>query len=182
MGKIILIGVAFAICFWIISLFKSTPKTSESKLKIPRKKPVIQMLNREADWQEDGWHTYIAGLHHHVSKYDIGGFTGWVENDHGNTYDSNAMGVFNSFGKLLGYIPAKELSDYRAWCDAKPQPCVGFVFVEDGQIRGKVKILRPCNEEFLQKGFSSYLQWVNDNFGSEYLPKSMNMTFNTEEQ
>ena len=138
------------------------------------------MLNREGDTQDDEWHTYIAGVSYHISKYDIGGFTGWIENDNTNAYDAKAMGVYNSFGKLLGYIPAKELLDYRLWCDSKPQPCIGFVYIEDGQYIGRVKILRPCNEDFLQTEFSRYLQWVNDNYGKEYLPKSMSMNFDIE--
>lgn len=97
------------------------------------------MLNREGDTQDDEWHTYIAGVSYHISKYDIGGFTGWIENDINNAHDSKAMGIYNSFGKLLGYIPAKELLDYRLWCDSKPQPCIGFVYIEDGQYRGRVK-------------------------------------------
>lgn len=135
------------------------------------------MLNRDGDIQNDEWLTYIAGVKHHISKYDIGGFSGWVANDSANTYDRSAMGVYNSFGKLLGYIPANELNDYREWCGAQPQPCVGFIFTENGHPRGRVKILRPCNKEFLQTEFSRYLQWVNDNYGNKFLPKSMSMQF-----
>lgn len=144
-----------------------------------RNKPAIKMLNREGDPGKDEWHTYIAGVAHYISQHDIGGFSGFVVTDHNNKYDSNAMGIYNSFGKLLGYIPAKELSDYREWCEGKAQPCVGFIFIEDNQIRGRVKILHPCNKEFMQTEFSRYLQWVNDNYGSEYLPKSMTMDFET---
>ncbi len=130
--------------------------------------------------QEDEWHTYIAGLPHHISKYDIGGFAGWVEADYFNKFDPDAVGVYNSFGKLLGYIPAKEALGYKQWCDAQPHPCVGFIFVEDDQLRGRVKILRPCNEEFLKEEFTRYLQWVKNNYGEEYLPKSMSMQFDVE--
>ena len=139
------------------------------------------MLNREGDMQEDERHTYIAGLYYHVSKYDIGGFTGWVAHDTDNTHDRRARGVYNSFGKLLGYIPAKELDDFLAWCDSKPVPCVGFIYTDNGEIRGRVKMLLPCNAEFLQTGFSNYLQWVCDNYGAEYLPKSMSMQIDIEQ-
>ena len=138
------------------------------------------MLNREGDMQQDEWHTYIAGLPHHASKYDIGGFTGWVAHDKDNAYDRRARGVYNSFGKVLGYIPAKELDDFIDWCDGKPVPCVGFIYAENGEMRGRVKMLLPCNEDFLQSGFSYYLQWVNRNYGREYLPKSMSMNFDIE--
>ena len=177
-------------CFMAASLAKTN--TSSDGLEVAnlkekknsgrglKKKPAIIMLNRDGDLHEDEWHTYIAGLTHHISKYDIGGFTGWVEVDNLNKLDPNAMGIYNSFGKLLGYIPAKELLDYREWCEARPLPCVGFIFVEDGTARGRVKILRPCNEFFLEKEFSRYLQWVKNNYGDEYLPKSMAMHFDVE--
>lgn len=169
------------VCLCVIAKIKLFPSNKQSigEVKKLKKKPKIVILNREGDIQEDEWYTYIAGLPYHASKYDIGGFTGWVENDLNNAHDSKAMGVYSSFGKLLGYIPAKELSDYRHWSDGLPMPCVGFIYIEDGQYRGRVKILRPCNEEFLQTEFSRYLQWVKDNYGAEYLPKSMSMQFET---
>lgn len=138
------------------------------------------MLGREGDTHNDEWHTYIAGVFYHTSKYDVGGFTGWVENDNSNTKDKRAMGIYNSFGKLLGYIPARELTEYRSWSGIAPLPCVGFVAIEDGQTHGRVKILRPCNEDFLQTEFSRYLQWVNDNYGKKYLPQRMSMRFDIE--
>ena len=181
MVKIFLLSVAAIICFVVASLIR-TPKhlKQDSKPNRLKKKPIIKMLNRDGDIHDDEWHTYIAGAQHHISKYDIGGFSGWVEADYDNKYDRNAMGVYNSFGKLLGYIPAKEVSDYCAWCDAQPQPCVGFIFVEDGEMRGRVKILRPCNEDFLKNEFTRYLQWVKDNYGDQYLPKNMSMDFEVE--
>ena len=180
MGTVILIAVVIIVCSFFIGAIISSKTANDENPEGSGEKPVIRMLNREGDPQEDEWHTYIAGLPHYVSKYDIGGFTGWVENDFGNRHDPKAMGVYNSDGKLLGYIPAKELADYRDWCDAMPQPCVGFIFVKDGELRGRVKILRPCNKEFLANHFGYYLQWVRDNYGPEYLPKSLTINFVTE--
>lgn len=165
---------------WLIYLKRQSqrePETSEHRGL--RKKPVIKLLDRDGDPVEDEWHTYIAGISYHASKYDIGGFTGWIENDIYNTNDSRAMGVYNSFGKLLGYIPAKELEDYREWCHSAPQPCMGFVYIEEGQFRGRVKILRPCNVEFLRVEFNNYAQWVYDHRGREYIPSSP-LQFDTE--
>lgn len=171
-----------AVCLLVIVKIKLFPskKQAPDEIKKLKLKPAIKMLNREGDASEDEWHTYIAGLPHHASQYDIGGFSGWVENDSENKHDPMAMGVYNSFGKLLGYIPAKELSDYRDWCDGLPQPCMGFIYVEDGQMRGRIKMLRPCNEEFLKTEFSRYAQWVYDNYGKSFLPDSLTMQFKTE--
>ena len=177
--KVIILAIIAIFCFWCASLIK--PAKNKKSPQRQKTKPVIQMLNREGDMQEDERHTYIAGLHYHVSKYDIGGFTGWVAHDTDNTHDRRARGVYNSFGKLLGYIPARELDDFIAWCDSKPVPCVGFIYTDNGEIRGRVKMLLPCNAEFLQTGFSNYLQWVCDNYGAEYLPKSMSMQIDIEQ-
>lgn len=178
---IVLIILGLIILFALVPSKSDKSGNTEKRENRPIKSPPsIRMLNREGDVREDEWHTYIAGLPYRASKYDIGGFMGWVEPDYGNSHDRNAMGVYNSFGKLLGYIPARELLDYRVWCDAKPQPCVGFIFVEEGQMRGRVKILRPCNQEFLKEEFSRYLQWVENNYGIEYLPKNGPIHFNIE--
>ncbi len=138
------------------------------------------MLNREGVPHEDEWYTYIAGVGHHVSASNVGGFTGWVANDADNKHDHNAMGVYNETGKLLGYIAAKELDDYRDWCEAQPEPCVGIIYIEDGQLRGRVKVIKPCNEEFLSLRFGKYLQWVKDTYGSAYLPKKLSMDMDIE--
>lgn len=182
-GFWIVIIIVIVLVWAVVSTAKAESGSNSSKQNSFKKKPVLKMLNREGDLHEDEWHTYIAGVKYHAYKYDIGGFYGWVGPDKDNLHDNKAMGIYASFdskGKLLGYIPAKELSDYREWCDAQPQPCVGFIFVEDGEMRGRVKILRPCSEEFLEKEFSRYLQWFKDNFGTKYVPKSKNMQFEIE--
>lgn len=152
----------------------SIPQSSDSSLrKILDIEPKITMLNREGDIYADEWHTYIAGLPYRASFEDIGGFFGWVVNDITNTHDSNAMGVYNSSLELLGYIPEKKLSSYRKWCNGDPEPCVGFIYLKDGDLRGYVKIIKPCNSEFIEKEYRRYFQWVAENFGTEYVPDGM---------
>lgn len=136
MFKIILLVIIAVVCFWVASLIGASKTKKASKSNGIKKGPAIRMINRDGDTHDDEWHTYIAGLSHHISKHDIGGFAGWIENDLNNAHDSKAMGVYNSFGKLLGYIPAKELPDYRHWSDGLPMPSVGFIYIEDGQYRG----------------------------------------------
>lgn len=185
---IVILVIIFALSMFVLSRKAMRANRREHKASptpfdsvedfVKMKNPPIQMLNREGDPQEDEWHTYIAGVHHHVSAFSVGGFTGWVANDANNKYDSKAMGIYNDKGKLLGFIPASELAEYRDWCDAKPQPCVGFIYLDDGKIYGRVKILRPCNKDFISTEFGRYLSWVKSNYGPEYLPKSQGITFN----
>ena len=180
MENIILCLIIGVVCLLLAGQIKPFKGQNIAAPTVLKSKPPFKMLNREGSPHADEWHTYIAGLRYHASVHDIGGFTGWVENDLGNAHDSKAMGIYNSSGKLLGYIPARELADYRLWCLGYPVPCVGFVFVEDGQYRGRVKILLPCNKDFLQTEFTRYLQWVKDNYGNDHLPKSLSMNFDIE--
>lgn len=164
----------------IVILIAAVPKNKETDSQhTPKPKPALRMLDREGDPDEDEWFTYIAGVPHHATKYQIGGFCGWVAHEEGNKYDPYAMGVYNSKGKLLGYIPAKDVKQYRAWCDAEPQPCVGFIYEEDGQLRGRVKVLRPCNAEFLQTEFQRFVNWINNNYGRAYVPDLSGIQFET---
>lgn len=187
MGYIFIIFVVTVVIFTILKQNekskgdkdKQTPPTSV-KPKVP--KPQIKILNRDGDSYEDEYHTYIAGVNHHASKYDIGGFCGWITNDFTNDYNPKAMGIYNSFGKLLGYIPEKELKDYLRWCRNEPTPCVGFIFIEDGMLCGRVKTLLPCNKDFMETEFTKYLQWVRDNYGSSFIPKTMTIEFQTNDE
>lgn len=161
--------ITLGITAFIIWCF-ATPKqpAAVTTAKKPTR-PEIPYLGVEGDIWEDEYHTYIAGINHHASKYDIGGFRGYVMRDPNNTHDKNAMGVYSRF-KLLGYIPASELEDYIDWCEGKPTPCAGFVYVEDGQYRGRVKILKPCSEDFVNTEFKRYSDWVRENYGEKYAP------------
>lgn len=167
-------ALAFFVCVaavWIYSMVKDavdqgviyrTPKQSG--------RPAITMLNRKGESWADEYQTYIAGVPYHASRRDIGGFSGYVANDAGNTHDRNAMGVYNSDGKLLGFVPARELRDYRDWCGASTVPCIGFIHVEDGQLCGRVKMALPCNQDFVNDVFSRYRDWIRKNHGERYVP------------
>ena len=151
------------------------------KVKRPNNRPVMKLLNRSGQPFIDEQYICIAGLKYHTSPSDMGWFSGWIDADVGNPVDSRARGVFNSKGKLLGFVPAKELDDYIAWSGGKPMPCVGFIFEEEGQIRGRAKVVKPCNPAFLQDQFSRFSQWVVDNYGIEYAPKSIEIEFDVDD-
>lgn len=177
--------IGYSIVGWLILtvimfIFEKL-SSSKNKNEIKRLPPdtSIRMLNREGDPDEDEWHTYIAGVkHRNLSGNDIGGFCGYVVNDSENTYDSKAMGVYS--GKLLGYIPASELGEYREWCNGEPMPCVGYIYKEKGEWRGRVKILRPCNADFIREEFTRFISWVENNYGPSFVPKEIKWEFDSE--
>lgn len=171
--------VGFIIFIIIGSVAQNSEQKNKSNTRVtptPRKpKPALLMLDREGDAHDDEWFTYIAGVPHHITKNEIGSFLGWVQHDQDNKYDPYAMGVYDYKGKLIGYIPAKEVKEYRAWCDARPQPCAGFTYIENGQLRGRVKAVRPCNPEFIQNELQRFLDWAHDHYG--YVPKTAGIEF-----
>ncbi len=177
MTWIIVVICVVVFLFAISGNSKENKKTTTIKLRKPEL--IIKMLNREGDLHEDEWHTYIAGVPHHAFKSDVGGFCGYVANDPNNSYDKNAVAVYSKL-KLFGYIPARELADYRAWSEGAVMPCVGFIYIEDGQLRGRVKILKPCSLEFLQEGFANYINWIKDTHGEKYIPRNITWVFDQE--
>lgn len=135
--------------------------------------PPIKMLHRDGYPDSDEWDTIIADVAELCTAKDIGGFFGFVAKDSKNPEKPNAMGIYNDFGRLVGYIPEEELADYRQWCDDSAMPCGGFIQMDSstGKLRGFVKIVRPCNEDYMKNSLLKYFQWVVDNYGDRYVPK-----------
>lgn len=144
--------------------------------------PSIKLLDRPGDRFADSYGTIIAGVRYRCDETDEGGFTGFIVPDPDNEADSRAMAVC-SFDRLLGYIPEKDLDEFITWCDGKPVPCVGYIFVDDGtgDVRGRVKAFLPCNAKFLRDEFSRYIQWLNDERGEEFVPDDLTICVDNED-
>ncbi len=136
--------------------------------------PNIPLLGRRGDPYCDAYNTYIAGVNFRCDELDEGGFTGYIVPDTLNETDDKAMAVC-SFKKQLGYIPAKELKEFREWCGGRPVPCAGYITIDDdtGKLRGRVKAILPCNVDFVQTEFNRYIQWLNDTHGEEFVPENL---------
>lgn len=163
---IVAVIVAIIIVIWVFSDM-ITAATSDETVVTPR--PEIYYLNREGDCYEDKFNTYIAGINYRCNLSDIGGFSGWVEPEPDNRYDKKAMAIYSG-KKHIGYIPADELHEYRAWSDCKTLPCCGYIYREDGEYRGRIKVIIPCNADFVRQELRSYQDWVRENVGSDYVP------------
>lgn len=155
-------------------------KSSTLPRKVPTPDVAVKMLNREGDKHFDSFRTYIAGVHHHVNESFIGSHTGIIANQKDNKYDSRAMGIYLS-GRLMGYIPARELDDFWEWSDGKPVPCAAYIYKEDGELRGRVKAFLPCNADFISEEVGAYLSWVVQTYGSDFMPKNQNISFRVED-
>lgn len=173
--------VLIVVVIWIfVLLIKRDLRRSPyavTKFKGNRPRPILSMLNRDGDLNEDCWVSEIAGTEYRYNK--TGGFCGWIENDSENTYNKRSMGIYNADGRLLGYIPECDLNNYRWWCKGQPVPCVGVLYKERGGLKGKVYIALPCNEEFLNEAFGQYMEVVKVVYGPEYLPRPKSIKFKT---
>ncbi len=174
---VIIICVIVFIVFFVQDLANSDDGPSKSRRVSNRSisRPKIKLRNEDGDPWMDSRNTYIAGLSYYATKRDVGGFWGYVVNEPDNKVDPKAMAVITVSGKLLGYIPAKELKEYRDWCNGMPRPCVGFLYVHGDQLRGRAKILDVSSREFLEREFANYLSWVRSHMGERYLPKENKM-------
>lgn len=140
---------------------------------LPR--PKIPFLDCDAHKRLSEYSTYIAGADYRCTEHDIRGFTGFIVNDKYNAVDPDAMAICRASGRVIGFIPAAELSDYRLWCDKKPVPCVGYIYRDEatGKLRGRVKAMLPCNADYIQTEFNRYIQWLADTRGPKAVPMDL---------
>lgn len=163
------IGIVIAICGLYYGLKTSTLDTLSPKRTLP---PI--------DYPEDGtgdrtltgteYICKIAGITHHASSSDIGGFVGVVCSDPTNPHDSKAVGIYSETGKLLGYIPKDELKEFREWTSRDPLPCIGYIRKGDStDLYGKIKII-DGDRNITAIHMIKYAIWMIENFGAEYVP------------
>lgn len=152
----------------MLVLIKSMPTSSA-----PLREIVVETVNDEEENPIDGsFLTYITGINHHCTLSDIGGFKGVVAPEPTNQYDKNAVAIYRNDSKLLGYISKNELSEYREWSKGKPFTCVGYITGGDNAaLKGRVKIIKPYNEQFVKRETDEYIQWMISKLGKNFLPK-----------
>ena len=93
MTWIIVVICVVVFLFAISGNSKENKKTTTIKLRKPEL--IIKMINRDGDFYEDEWHTYIAGLQHNVDRSDVGGFCGYIANQPDNPYDKKAVAEYS---------------------------------------------------------------------------------------
>lgn len=114
---------------------------------------------------------YISGLSHHCFKSDVGPFSGVVFNEKDNPADKEAMAIgCHRRTKILGYVPAQVLDEYRKWCKGKKRACVGYIYWDGQYLRGRCRIY-PSDKEADMEKFSEdatkYTTIVAEHFGWE---------------
>ena len=110
---------------------------------------------------------YISGVKHHLSRRDVGFFAGAIFNDKDNAYDKKAMVIWDGNNKrVVGYVPAAILDDYRSWCKRRKCSCVGYVFYNGETLLGRVRAYLPeCPPENLIADAQEYAKVCCEHFG-----------------
>ena len=170
-------------CFIISGIILILSKTIENR---ERKSSSYKYTKGNIDWVPgaDQWidtdaffdsrsgminHIFISGLAHHCSIQDCGIFGGIIYNDKDNPVEKKAMAIRSyQSKKVIGYVPAAILDDYRKWCGRKECHCVGFLYRQEGKLRGRVRVYHPdCDLELIEKDGAQYLEKVCEIFGWE---------------
>lgn len=141
--------------------------------------------SRALTLRETEYFCSIAGVSHHNDEDNIGGFIGYCMADPTNRLDKNAIGIYESGGRLVGYIPKDEQKNFRAWSKRNPLPCIGFIEVFDDRLRGKVKVIDAC-PELTELHMFKFIRWLILNHGKGFIPSSIeihkNVVLITEDQ
>lgn len=163
------IGILIIICGFYYGLKTSTSDTLTPKRTLP---PINYPEDGTGDRTLMGteYTCKIAGITHHASSYDIGGFVGVVCSDPTNPYDGSAVGIYSETGKLLGYIPKNELKEFREWTSRDPLPCIGYIREGNkADIYGNIKII-DGDRNITEIHMIKYAIWMIENFGAECIP------------
>ena len=97
----------------------------------------------------------VAGINSYLSyqnKSNIGVKQGYCMIDPTNRYNSNAIAIYLSNGKLIGYIPNDSLEDFAEWSERKVIKCVGIICpflgdYEDCKLFGRFTFYKGDDEE-----------------------------------
>ena len=160
---VLVLAAVAAICVY---MDKKNPSKSAASGRFPATPSedvsiFTEILDRETN------NIFIAGLEHHCAKKDVGFFTGKIFNESTNAYDRKAMAIgSNQAGRIIGYVPAAILSEYRGWCNRKECRCVGFIFFDGEHLRGRVRAYLPDTEpEKIVQDAQEYISLAADHFG-----------------
>lgn len=125
---------------------------------------------------EDSFNTYIAGVSYYLTEENIGAFVGTVDFEPENQYDENAIAVYNMNNQVIGYIPRSKQAAYKKFSNDAPSPCVGYIIPSNSSqytLYGRVKIIKPYNEEYINHEIASYLSWAENKYGDKFVPDDL---------
>ena len=106
------------------------------------------------DYLEEDSDTFdVTGLRYYCTLKDVGRIVGYVKPDPSNVHDNRAQAVIRSDGKLIGYIPRKQLDMYHDFNLANVVcPFVGEIEVDNrGWMQAEIKVIIPSSQEYVEE-------------------------------
>lgn len=168
--RILLVALALIVLGVVLMALASKkrntpPEYTGGKIdKVPEADDWIETKYYRSDLVKD---VFIAGLGHHCNISDCGIFGGAIYNEKDNPVDKKAMAIGSyQSKKIIGYVPAAILDDFRKWCGRKNCHCVGYIYRDGGTLRGRVRAYHPdCDNKMLEEDGTQYLEMVCERFG-----------------
>lgn len=159
----------------------SSPAVEQPAPPVEQAAPAIEQPapaeeSEQPDPRDDnGFFCKIAGITHHATLDDIGGFLGYAVKEPHNRYDSMAVAIYRSDKKLIGYLPKSELDGYHAWTGEAALRCIGFIDEgEEVPLYGRVKVVKGTKDE-QELEVVYFVRWMVDHLGLRYVPKGIKM-------
>lgn len=162
--------VVFAVSFALGECLKDSTKQGSGQ----RSKNAVGTDESDAEYTDNEYYTRIAGVRYHCKFRDVGGFLGYAVPDPDNPHDRDAVAILRADdNKLLGFIPAVGLRDYKRWSRGRALPCVGYI--REGQMLfGKVKVIDDDPEGTLE-AIVAFVTWMLRTFGVSYKPDAITL-------
>lgn len=119
------------------------------------------------DMDDEVFDMCIAGLMHHCTEWNIGPFIGVVFNEKSNPVDRKAMAIYDTRrNRIIGYVPAAILDEYRHWCKRENRNCVGYIYWDGEYLRGRCRVYPSVDEvSGIDSDASKYIAQVAEHFG-----------------
>ena len=174
MITILIVGIIVFLVFIGIAIF--IPKEDEmpqiKQKQHVKDEPVLTGLSDRDPGVND---FYISGLSHHCTARDRGIISGAIVNEKDNPVDRKAMAlVVGKPIRIIGYVPSAILPDFRRWAGKSDIRFVGYIFVEDGILRGRARAYQrdSIGDERMFEDVEKYVSIVTERYGWP-LPKNV---------
>ena len=129
--------------YYTSSSHRAYELTSRGLEKIEDKmKSIAARLPKEAYSTKTRTRTFylVGGQYHQTEPWTL--FFGKCKPEDNNQYDKNAVAVYNSVGKLMGYLSKEDAVSYRENFGAAQTWCYGFTYeTKKGNVAAKLTCL-----------------------------------------
>ena len=109
----------------------------------------------------------VAGIKFHEISVKVGGFLGYAAPEPDNSYDPDAVAIYNHETIVIGYVPRKAQDEYMEYFpDRAPAFVAGYVNKSsDDKLSGKAYFVRVHSWEYARYELVSLCVWMKKKKG-----------------